>query len=470
MPSTHAKSSSPPLSEPQRREIRAQVTGLLSRSPGYARMNAAERAQVLADTEAVVSALAASGGAAPADPYAGLARGQAIPFLRQGADLGHGTISNVGGAPFGQIASGGARQMMQKQIGPAGSIIDVGVTEAAKMIREIDFPTFVAKLIEGTFHAIVKATIEQMKAYADMVRSVSTSLNDFKDRNTTDNQAMDHLVSRYPSLLQVQVVDGSPKVAVRDDADTDNLPDFQKDLGLSEKITDLDDETIAGKLVPAARDDLARGRQQLLATIILMGINRIVVTDGKINAKIKFNFSARENRRLTASAFDYANVGQRLSSTRTAKNLSDGGDGSDGSAPIDTSQLSAQQQYDLAQAQINAQNLRNRYAIGYDEQSSVEPDVRVSSEVDLSQEGAIQAAGQIMGEVAVNFKSDVFPLEKLVDTDQLQKLAAAQGAGRGAPPPPAPGATPASSAAPAGSPATPPPAPAAAPVASPPAA
>src|SRR5262249_9381157 len=152
----------------------------------------------------------------------------------------------------------------------------------------------------------------------------------------------------------------------------------------NEPVGDLDDETIQSKLVPAARDDLARGRQQLLATIILMGINRIVVTDGKINAKIRFNFSAKESRQVKASAFDYGYVGEKATSTRTAKfNPDAGGDGA-AAAPIDTSKLTQEQQYNLAQWQMYNQSLRNRYAIGYDEQSSIEPDVRVTSEFDLS--------------------------------------------------------------------------------------
>src|SRR5262249_12858222 len=118
-----------------------------------------------------------------------------------------------------------------------------------------------------------------------------------------------------------------------------------------------------------------------------------------------------------------------------------------GGVPIDTSKLEAGQQYQLALQQLQNQDPRNRYAIGYDEQSSVEPDVRVTSEFDLSQQGAISAAGQIMGEVSVNFKSDVFPREKLADTDQIQNLPQAQGSGRGSPPPPAPGAKPAAAAA-----------------------
>jgi hypothetical protein len=144
---------------------------------------------------------------------------------------------------------------------------------------------------------------------------------------------------------------------------------------------------------------------------------------------------------MTASAFDYANVGQRLESTRTARNFNS--DSGDSPEPMDLEGLTNDQKVQLLQAQQRAYAQRNRYAIGYDEQSTVEPDVRVSAQADLQQEGAIQAAGQVMGEVQVNFKSDVFPLEKLVDTDQLLMLTQAQGAGRGAPPPPAPGAAPA---------------------------
>ena len=111
---------------------------------------------------------------------------------------------------------GDAGKLLKDAGAKPGDMIGAGVTQAARMVKEIDFPQFVASLIEGTFHAIVKSSIEQMQAYAEMVKSVSTSLNDFKDRNTTDNQAMDHLVSRYPQLLQITVVDKpAPAAAAR---------------------------------------------------------------------------------------------------------------------------------------------------------------------------------------------------------------------------------------------------------------
>jgi hypothetical protein len=422
------------LTSRQQQEIRSQVAAFLGRTRSFHLLPKAKQEQALADTEKIVAELAQAPG--NPDPYAGLARAQDVTTSGGGAS-GIDQTANAG-----MQVSGGASQMMQKSMGPEGSVINAGVDAAARMIREIDFPTFVKSLITGVFKSIVQSSIDQMKAYTDMVRSVSTSLNDFKDRNTTDNQARDSLVQRYPSLLQIVPASGggAPTVGLRDDADTDNLPDFQKDLGLSDPITDIDDDTVEQKLVPAARDDLARGRQQLLATLVLMGINRIVITDGKINAKIQFKFSAKENRQLTASAYDYAVMGQQVSTSHSQQ----GSDSSSGDQPQQTypppgAYPGYPQGYYPAPMQYPPPN---QPIAAYDESTTVQPDVRVTAEADMTQTGTISASGQIMGEVSVNFKSDVFPLEKLVDTNQLQMLASAQGAGRGTLPPAIPGAKP----------------------------
>ena len=45
------------------------------------------------------------------------------------------------------------------------------------------------------------------------------------------------------------------------------------------------------------RKSMAMDRQKLLATMVLMGINRIVVTDGKIQASVVFKISASDQVR-----------------------------------------------------------------------------------------------------------------------------------------------------------------------------
>lgn len=115
---------------------------------------------------------------------------------------------------------------------------------ADKPVGEVDFPGFVSSLIKGVFDAIVDASIKQMEAYAKLVAGVAKSLNEFSDANIGDNQARDHLLDRLPRFFGSSR--GKPKrLPVR----------------------------------------LATSRQKLLATMMLMGINRIVVTDGKISAK-----------------------------------------------------------------------------------------------------------------------------------------------------------------------------------------
>jgi hypothetical protein len=192
------------------------------------------------------------------------------------------------------------------------------------------------------------------------------------------------------------------------------MPNFKRDFGLDDDMGSLDDDMIEQRLVPAARDDLARSRQQLLATIVLMGINRIVVTDGKINAKIKFQFQAKENQQMTASAYDYVKTGNVYTSDGKYDQGNEG-EWNQGSSSQGSWQGASSTGKDYAKGEYT---------------SSVTPDVRVTSQVDTSSTGSIQASGQIMGEVSINFKSDVFPLEKLVDSGQLQQLQNAQAGGR----------------------------------------
>ena len=50
---------------------------------------------------------------------------------------------------------------------------------------------------------------------------------------------------------------------------------------------------------------MARSRQQLLASMVLLGINRIVVTDGAINAKVVFDLKANDEAKREARASLY---------------------------------------------------------------------------------------------------------------------------------------------------------------------
>jgi hypothetical protein len=379
----------------KRRIVDDQVGRMLARSSAFNALPGSLRSEVLANTAAVVHAIAESPTPVSSDPYA-------LPLasaLAEPSPLPPGFVTPPG--PPQQPESGGFK----------AEGIREGVGQISRIVREVGFPSFVASLIQGTFHAIVSSSIEQMRAYAELVKSVAQSLNEFRDQNVSENQAKDNLVSRYPNVFQLNIVEGSPRVQPRDNFDTSgDLPNFKKDLGLSDDITDLDEETINDKLIPAARDDLARSRQQLLSTMVLMGINRIIVTDGKINAKVQFQFSAKDQAQTKAVHYDYYNFGQITATSVNASGL-DSGLGSDDSDEFGGS----------------------NYARGG--QSVSMPDVKVTSQTNTDSTASLQASGALFGEVSINFRSETFPLERMADTNQITRLQQAQAGGRGAPAP-----------------------------------
>ena len=168
----------------------------------------------------------------------------------------------------------------------------------------IAFPSFVADLIKGTFQAIVNASIQQMEAYGTLLANVAKTVDQFMADNISDNNARDWLANAYPSVLRVEAGNDGARVRVRDNADSAAKPDFKGTLGLQEDV-DLSDEAAEEKLVPAARRHLAKGRHQMLSTMMLMGINRIVITSGRIYARMGFQINAQDSGAAqSASQFD----------------------------------------------------------------------------------------------------------------------------------------------------------------------
>jgi hypothetical protein len=178
------------------------------------------------------------------------------------------------------------------------------VTE--ETLGAIDFPRFVADLIRGTFNAIVNASIQQMEAYGELLANVAKTVDQFMSDNITDNQARDYLASRYPGHIAVDASGDSPRVLPREGADELPAPDLQTDLGVPPDTRIDDPDTVEAVLVPAARRQLAQNRHQLLSTMVLMGINRIVVTSGRVRAKLDFHIDTSDTGTAeSASQFDF---------------------------------------------------------------------------------------------------------------------------------------------------------------------
>ncbi|MEM6252894.1 MAG: hypothetical protein AAF821_08225 [Cyanobacteria bacterium P01_D01_bin.156] len=327
-----------------------------------------------------------------------------------------------------------------------------GAAVAGALLQSVNFPTFVSGLISGVFHSIVQSSIEQMEAYGRLVADVAKTIDQFRDENVSANQGRDHLVDQFPDLFVVDIdtgdfgdENGGPRVRLRDDADESEALKRVNTLPVDGgQISSLDDESIEKKLVPAARTQLATSRQQLLATMVLMGINRIVVTDGKISAKVMYNFQARDNLKFRRSAtqFDYArNASGQLERMYGSEGEYDYGE--EGGEERRTTNLSKSK--DGAKSEdVEEEKRDGSYYSKGTYKHTQSPVVTLASASQESTDAALQTKASLAGTVEVNFKSDFLPLEKMADSFQIAMIQNAanpkqQSGARGASAPPSSG-------------------------------
>lgn len=295
-----------------------------------------------------------------------------------------------------------------------------GAAVAGALLEAVNFPDFCAGLINGVFHSIVQSSIEQMEAYAKLVADVSKSLNQFRDDNTTQNQGRDHLIEQFPDVFQLSMDTGEfsfgdeqaaagPRVTLREGIDEKSaVARINQSLPLEKPVERLDDELVEALLVPAARTQLASSRQQLLATMVMLGINRIVVTDGKISAKVMYDFQARDNMQFRRSAqkFDY---GDQYATTSAGdyESSSEGGERS--------SSYSKDAGYQSS----------NRDASYYSKgtyKTTSQPVLKMASASQTSIDASLTTKASLAGTMEVNFKSDYLPLEKLANPESIAAI------------------------------------------------
>ena len=238
---------------------------------------------------------------------------------------------------------------------------------AGAMVNEIDFPGFVSQLVHGTFDAIVDASIRQMESYSSLVSAVAKTVDQFTEENVTFNQARDWLASRYPGDVAVKLPEANetePQLVPRSE---DLTPVWLADYGLDGQT--LSTELLEQQILPQVRNKVGAERQQLLATMVMLGLNRVAVRDGSISAKVMFRAAARD-----AAAVQYATSTdpQAVANWGERGSLSQAGQG--------TTMVST-----LA---VNAQN-----------ESSVRAD--------------------LFGEVKLNFVSETLPLDRLADAAKI---------------------------------------------------
>jgi hypothetical protein len=328
----------------------------LLQSPAYRSLSAVQQAE-LADSMSKVFGYLSSNPDAPARQLA-----PDLDSLRRG---GVGGTPAVGSQPPASAPKPTAPSPQQGR-----SAVDRTGAAAQNLLGAIDFPGFVASLVQGTFQAIVDASIQQMEAYAKLLQEVSKTVDDFMADNVTDDMAKDHLADTYGDVFHRDFQSGHPQLAVtKQQSQAGQLPSFLQDLGF-DSPADIDDRALNDVVVPETRRSLAEMRHQSLATMVMMGINRVVVDDGEINAKLIFNVNASEQ--LTFNFDEHKPTNWTLAGTL-------------GRNPFGASGIMVQTTNMNAQQDLNVR-------------------------------------ADLTGEVKIKFRSETFPLERFADSAAIQLI------------------------------------------------
>lgn len=213
----------------------------------------------------------------------------------------------------------------------SGVATDRLAATARATLEAISFPRFVNELITGVFKAINDSNQQQLQSFVELIRAVATSSEGFADAQVGVAAARAWLAEKFPGVLTVRGPDDdttaedraamSPEeraeIAAERDRDTrlilapgqtmPNAAQIRAALQLPPDAT-VPDGGDPERLVPLARQAMARNRQQILSTMVMMGLQRIVVESGRLNAAMRFHIdtrSAAEQDR--GSSFDTRN-------------------------------------------------------------------------------------------------------------------------------------------------------------------
>lgn len=222
-----------------------------------------------------------------------------VPAMAMARDAFGREISDPGGSSSASSSDGvfvPAGSSNGTTAAPKEKATDALGRRAGALSDEIDFPAFVASLLHGTFDAIVDSSIKQMESFADLVSAVAKPLDQFTRENVTPGQARAWLVEQYPNDVTLMQNGGdvtlAPLAKPGGDDGESTAPSWLADFG--EEGNALSAESLEANILPLARERVAQQRLSTLSTMVLLGMQRVVIKDGSIGARLRFRAAATD--------------------------------------------------------------------------------------------------------------------------------------------------------------------------------
>lgn len=149
------------------------------------------------------------------------------------------------------------------------------------LVDSVDFPKFVADLLKAVFDANLNVMKQQTDAYIKLLREATKTAAEFI-KQVKDDDAFAKVAEMHSDQYNVNTekqADGSMKLAL-------TKPDGDK--------ADLEDEEVK-KALFEAKLRMAQEHRAALREVIFMGITRLVVESGVIEAGVDFSIKATRN-------------------------------------------------------------------------------------------------------------------------------------------------------------------------------
>ncbi|CAN7557670.1 hypothetical protein LJR225_004072 [Phenylobacterium sp. LjRoot225] len=283
-----------PAAETPSPAVRAVVRDLLTTSQAYQDLDPATRREIAGSLVRISSTAAALADQAEVMPR---------PMLAAAQDAG-------------QTFSGVAADKV------------AGTTKA--ILNAVSFPRFVTELINGVFKAMNDSNQQQMASYVELIKNVAATTEGFADANIGVAGAREWLAERFPATFMIQGDEDDTTAEERAQMTPEERSEYQQErdastrlrlrpgasmpteqalktafgLGPGESVPSGDPESLVG----IARAAMAKNRQQTLSTMVMMGLQRIVIDSGRLNASMRFHIDthslAADDR---GSSFDVRN-------------------------------------------------------------------------------------------------------------------------------------------------------------------
>ena len=212
----------------------------------------------------------------------------------------------------------------------SGAAVDRIAPTTQRILNAVSFPRFVGELITGVFKAMNESNQQQLTSFVELIKNVAASTEGFADSNVSLGGARSWLAERFPGNFEVRGGDDEEGFDNPAEMSEEERREWQAEQDANTQLrlkpgasmpseaalrTALSlgprDSVPSGnpeQLVPFARASLARGRQEILASMVMMGLQRIVIDGGRLNASMKFHIdatSAAEDERGSRTNFQH---------------------------------------------------------------------------------------------------------------------------------------------------------------------